>query len=136
MRNECFLYHITKLRYLDSILTNGLLIDSGKNGFVGKSYLKNYYRKYNMQPIFLTNDIDYIIKTQLTKKFLKDSCVLKIDASTLILEDELYYLNSKWYLYYRTEEDMVKNTLEYKNKSFICRENIKPGLIYEERFTE
>ena len=62
--------------------------------------------------------------------------MLKIDASTLILEDELYYLNSKWYLYYRTEEDMVKNTLEYKNKSFICRENIKPGLIYEERFTE
>lgn len=130
------MYHITKLRYLDSILTNGLLIDSGKNGFVNKSYLKNYYRKYNMQPIFLTNDIDYIIKTQLTKKFLKDSCVLKIDASTLILEDELYYLNSKWYLYYRTEEDMIKNTLEYKNKSFICKENIKPSLIYEARFSE
>jgi hypothetical protein len=128
-----FLYHITKLKYLDGILTNGLLINSNKNGFVRKSYLDNYYIKYGLQPIFLTNDVEYIIKTQLTNKFIKDCCVLKIDVSNLILEEEFDYLKNKWYLYYQTKEDMIKNISKYEGKSFICRENIKPNLIYEER---
>ncbi len=128
-----FLYHITKIEFLDGILTNGLLINSNKNGFVRKSYLKNYHIKYGLQPIFMTNDVDYIINTQLTKKFIEDCCVLKIDISTLTIEDEFDYLNNKWNLYYNTKEDMIKNISQYKGKSFICRENIKHNLIYEER---
>jgi hypothetical protein len=56
-----FLYHITKIKYLNDILTEGLLTNSNNNGFVRKSYLEKYYIKYGLQPIFLTNDIDYII---------------------------------------------------------------------------
>ncbi|MFW6225453.1 MAG: hypothetical protein ACOC3V_00675 [bacterium] len=128
-----FLYHITKLKYLDNILINGLLINSNKNGLVKKSYLKKYYTKYGLQPIFLTNDVNYIIKTQLTDDFIKDSCILKINTSTLMLEDEFDYLNNKWYLYYNTKDDMIENISKYVGKSFICRENIKPNLICETR---
>jgi hypothetical protein len=130
MKNSKSLYHITKLKYLDNILINGLLVNSNINGFVIKSYLKNYYIKYGLQPIFLTNDVDYVIRTQLTDDFIKDSCVLRIDTTTLILEDEFDYLNNKWYLYYNTKDDMIKNISKYVGKSFICRENIKSNLIY------
>lgn len=128
-----WLYHITKRKYLDNILTEGLLINSNKNGFVRKSYIKNYLDKYGLQPIFLTNDVDYIIKTQLTDDFYKLCVILKVDVSKLRLEDEFDYLNEKWYLYYQSKDDMIKNISKYLEKSFICRENIKPNLIYEER---
>ena len=128
-----WLYHITKREYLDRILTEGLLINSNKNGFVKKSYLKNYYDKYELQPIFLTNDVDYIVKTQLTDDFLKSCVLLKVEVSDLNLEDEFDYLNEKWYLYYNSKDDMIKNISKYLGKSFICRENINHNLIYEER---
>lgn len=128
-----WLYHITKIEYLNNILTEGLLINSNKNGFVNKSYLKNYYIKYGLQPIFLTNDVDYIINTQLTTKFCKSCVLLKIDASDLKIEDEFSYLNEKWNLYYQSKNDMVKNVSKYLGKSFICIESIKHNLIYEER---
>jgi hypothetical protein len=35
----------------------------------------------------------------------------------LILEDEFDYLNNKWYLYYNTKDDMVKNISKYVGKS-------------------
>lgn len=125
-----YLYHITKYENLDNILKNGLLINSNKNGFVKKEYLPNYKIKYGIQPIFLTNDIDYIIKTQLTESFIKDCCVLKIDISNLDLEDEYNYLKDKWNLYYKTKDDMFINTSHSIGKSFICKENIKPDLIF------
>jgi len=128
-----FLYHITKKKYLDKILTEGLLINSNKNGFVRKSYLEKYHIKYGLQPIFLTNDVDYIIKTQLTDDFCKSCVLLKVNISGLKLEDEFDYLNEKWYLYYYSKDDMINNISKYKGKSFISRENIKPNLIYEER---
>lgn len=128
-----FLYHITKRENLDKILTEGLRINSNKNGFVRKSYIRNYYEKYGLQPIFLTNDFDYIIKTQLTDNFYKSCVLLKVDISSLKLEDEFDYLNKKWYLYYQSKDDMIKNISKYLGKSFICRESIKPNLIYEER---
>jgi len=59
--------------------------------------------------------------------------LLKVEVSTLNLEDEFDYLNEKWYLYYNTKEDMINNISKYKGKSFICKEDIKPNLIYEER---
>lgn len=132
-RVDNFLYHITKRKYLDRILTEGLLINSNKNGFVRKSYLENYHIKYGLQPIFLTNDVDYIIKTQLTNNFYTSCVILNVDVSEIRLEDEFDYLNEKWYLYYQSKYDMVKNISKYIGKSFISRENIKPNLIYEER---
>jgi|688.fasta_scaffold336172_2 hypothetical protein len=128
-----FLYHITKRKYLDRILTEGLLINSNKNGFVRKTYLKNYHIKYGLQPIFLTNDVDYIIKTQLTDDFCKSCVLLKVNISSLKLEDEFDYLNEKWFLYYKSKDDMEKNISKCKGKTFISRENIKPNLIYEEK---
>ena len=128
-----WLYHITKRKYLDNILTEGLLINSNKNGFVSNSYIENYLDKYGLQPIFLTNDVDYIIKTQLTDVFFKSCVLLKVEVSALNLEDEFDYLNEKWYLYYNSKYDMIKNISKYLGKSFICRKSIKPNLIYEER---
>lgn len=128
-----WLYHITKRKNLDKILTEGLRINSNKNGFVRNSYLKNYHIKYGLQPIFLTNDFNYIIKTQLTDYFYKSCVLLKVDVRSLKIEDEFNYLNEKWYLYYKSKDEMIKNVSKYLGKSFICRENIKPNLIYEER---
>jgi hypothetical protein len=118
---------------VDNILTEGLLINSNKNGFVRKSYLVNYYHKYGLQPIFLTNDVNYIVKTQLTNEFCKSCVILKVNVSELKLEDEFDYLNEKWYHYYQSKNDAIKNIFKYLGKSFICRDNIKPNLIYEKR---
>jgi hypothetical protein len=43
------------------------------------------------------------------------------------------YLNEKWYFYYQSKNDMIKNISKYYGKTFVCKENIKPNLIYEER---
>jgi hypothetical protein len=127
-----WLYHITKIKYLDNILTEGLLVNSNKNGFVKRNYLNIYHQKYGLQPIFLTNDVDYIIKSQLTNDFFKKCAVLKVDASDIKLENEYDYLNEKWHLYYQSKNDMIKNISIYNGKSFISRENIKANLIYKQ----
>jgi hypothetical protein len=128
-----YLYHITKLKYLDSILQNGLLINSKNNGFVKKSFINYYHKKYGMQPIFLTNDIEYIVKTQLTKEFIKDCVILKIIVDDIKIEDEYEYLNGKWGLFYTSKEKMIDNLNKHFGRCFICKENIKPELINEER---
>lgn len=86
------LYHITKEKYLTSILTEGLKINSGKTGFCKKDAHKRYRSHYGMQPIFLTNDIEFISKTMLTNDWVKDAVVLKVDV-------ELNEINSSegWY---------------------------------------
>lgn len=64
---ELFNYQTEILKKFKNIKFNvvisyneGLLINSNKNGFVRKSYIKNYLDKYGLQPIFLTNDVDLI----------------------------------------------------------------------------
>ena len=64
------LYHITKGKYLPSILTDGLKINSRKIGFCRKDAHQRYKSTYNMQPIFLTNDIEFICKTMLTNTWV------------------------------------------------------------------
>lgn len=118
------LYHITKNKYIDDILICGLKINSGYCGFVNKFYIKEYYKKYGMQPIILTNNIEYIIKTQLTSKFIKNCSVLSINVNGLYIEDEYKNLNKNWSLYYNSYDDMYDNCKNYYNKSFICKENI------------
>jgi len=88
------LYHITKEKYLPSILTDGLKINSGKTGFCNKSSHSTYKKYYGMQPIFLTNDVDFIIKTMLTSGW-----ILKNKAIILEVNIELNDNNSNcgWY---------------------------------------
>jgi hypothetical protein len=127
------LYHITKAKYLPSIIDNGLICNSKNNGFVDKKYVRSYYDKYLMQPIFLTNDIDFLIKNQLTKNFIKnnDCYVLKINCDNIILEDEYEYLKLNWNKYYCDYNAMINNTKKYFGKTFICKSNINSSLIYE-----
>lgn len=65
------LYHITKEKHLPSILIEGLKVNSGKTGFCKKEVHKDYKFLYEMQPIFLTNDIEFISKTMLTDEWIK-----------------------------------------------------------------
>lgn len=76
------LYHITKEKHLASILIQGLQINSNKIGFCKKESHKRYKEYYNMQPIFLTNDIEFISKTMLTNGWVKKhkAIVLKVDV--------------------------------------------------------
>jgi hypothetical protein len=123
------LYHITKIVYLDNILQNGLLVNSNKNGFVEKSHISEYHKKYGLQPIFLTNDINYIVKTQLTDSFVKDCVVLTVNTDMLNVECEFEYLNDNWMLYYTSKQGMIRDISKHKGKTFICRENIEPKHI-------
>jgi hypothetical protein len=75
------LYHITKEKYINSILTEGLKINSGKTGFCKKDAHQRYKLNYGMQPIFLTNDIEFISKTMLTNGWVRrhNPIVLKVN---------------------------------------------------------
>lgn len=82
------LFHITKEKYLPEILTNGLIINSGKCGFCKKEVHKSYKEKYGMQPIFLTNDIGYIIKTMLTDNWIVKNKIIILEVFNIKLSDE------------------------------------------------
>lgn len=124
------LYHITKKEYLNSILINGLNVNSNKNGFVKKKDIGLYTKKYGMQPLFLTKDLDHTINTQLTKNFLKDCVILKVNVDDSIIEEEFEYLETNWQHTFLTKEHMLK-ALENipRKKTYICRTNIKPESI-------
>jgi hypothetical protein len=123
-----YLYHITKEKYVSNIITNGLQINSNKNGFVHRDYLKYYKDKYGMQPIFLTSDIQYVIDTQLTPEFIqKHRCyVIKIKVDSLQIENEYQYMKDDWQEYY--DIDVINKSWD---KCFICRTNIDFNLIEE-----
>lgn len=128
------LYHITKFEYLPSILTQGLQINSGKNGFVKTQYLPNYYAKYKIQPIFLTSDIDFIVKKDLTKDFVEKNklFVLKFRARKIEVEPEFHYLD--WRELFRDELTygcVIANIKNRIGKTFICRNNIPKELIID-----
>lgn len=74
------LYHITKLKHLDSILTGGLLINSKKTGFCKRDMHKVYKKRYGVQPIYLTNNLEYITTEMLTSEWVKKAIVLKVNV--------------------------------------------------------
>lgn len=76
------LYHITKRKYLTSILTEGLL-PSKKPGIAVR---------LKWDKVFLTNDIKYILECQCGDEWLKhnDCVVLHIDTSELDIEPHKY----------------------------------------------
>ena len=128
-----FLYHLTKEKNLNSILQSGLKINTNKFGFVRKSYKEYYFKKYDMQPIFLTTDVDYCIEKYLTKKFIKlNRChFLKIKNDNLELEDEVQYLIDRWKDWDGSLSEATKNFEKFKGINFICRSNIDKNLIID-----
>ncbi len=80
------LYHITKEKYLNSILTEGLKINSGKTGFCKKDAHQRYKRNYGMQPIFLTDDIEFISKTMLTNGWVRRHNAICLKVNILLNE--------------------------------------------------
>lgn len=121
-----YLYHITKIKNIESILIQGLKVNSRRNGFIRKDYLKYYYEKYGCQPIFLTNDVDFVVKTQLTDEFFSKYCVLKINVDGLILENEYEYLLDSNSVF---DENLIEFIKDYFGKTFITRQNISPERI-------
>jgi len=126
------LYHLTKLSNIPSILIQGLRVNSGimgYQGFLDGSWVrKSYHEKYDMQPVFLTKDIKLIIESQLTSNFIKSNKIvcLSVDVDNLPVEAEYDYIEKRWFLYYKSYEDMKDNL---KNEvtldtTFICRQNI------------
>lgn len=122
------LYHITKSKYLDRIMTEGLKINSNKSGFTtfSREYKKDLCSKYKIQPIFLSSDPYLIANNQLTDDFVKSCVVLKINTKGLLLEDEYEYTfkDNQYKKYYKSRDEALKNLCAYFNKSFICKENI------------
>lgn len=83
------MYHITKIKYLDKILTEGLKTHSLKKGIA--CYAKDsYYEKYGCSPVFLTDNYQVICDTMLTKDWVKDACLLEVDINGLKVEKGFY----------------------------------------------
>ena len=91
-----YLYHITKKKYLQKILTEGLKINSGKTGFCTKDVHSWYKIKYGIQPIFLTNDFEFITKNMLTYDWIKkhEAIVLKVNVEINDINSNIYYFYS------------------------------------------
>src|SRR4051812_23369672 len=73
------LYHITKIKYLESIFKHGL-IPNFEIGFVTTP--SKFYEK----AVFLTDDVDFICSTQLTPQYMHDIAVLNVNCNNLIIE--------------------------------------------------
>jgi len=102
------LYHITKEKYLTSILIEGLKINSNKTGFCKKDAHKRYKSHYGMQPIFLTNDIEFISKTMLTNGWVK-----KNNAVVLKVNVELNEINSSAGWFKDNKDGVVSKEFRY-----------------------
>lgn len=74
------LYHITKKRHLDRIFIEGL--KAGRySRRVGLTC-----RHYMWDKIFLTDNLNHIISTQATERWMKDAIILEVDVKGLIIE--------------------------------------------------
>lgn len=121
------LYHITKEEHLNDIYFDGLKINSNKIGFCRKTVHNDYKKMYNMQPIFLTDDVEYIIKNMLTDNWIKKNkaVVLKINIEL----NNTTSLNFGYFLYdkynhkyipkeYRIFNDILPNNIEFFKKLY------------------
>lgn len=81
--NNMEYYHITKEKYLNSILRHGLKINSNITGFCKKEIHKIYHTLYGMQPIFLTDNIEFVVKNMLTPNWIlkNKAIVLKVNLT-------------------------------------------------------
>ena len=76
-----------KKKYLESILRNGLKTNSGEIGFCPKSQHKWYKKYYTIQPIFLTNDPDYIIESMLTDKWINKNKAILLEVDVDLTDE-------------------------------------------------
>lgn len=109
------LYHITLQKYLNSILTEGLKVNTNHSGFCKKSIIKDYKRLYNSQPIFLTNNIELVSIKMLTKNWVikNNPIALEIKLDENIEDKYKLYTNELFeYRYYKNINPNKINILD------------------------
>lgn len=79
------LYHITRKEYVDSILKDGLVPNHSNIGFV------KHYKEIVSGVIWLTDDVEYIKSTQLTKEWIENSVVLGVNIFGYIVGARVVY---------------------------------------------
>lgn len=123
------LYHITKERHLPKIFTEGLKINSKCTG-IGLD-LSEYKRAFGCQPIFLTNDVDYIINKQCGIKFFKrHKCkILEVVIDNIIIEWEYQYLLDKPNILFSDQTKQENHAKTIPRNTFVCKHNIKPEFL-------
>ena len=102
------LYHITLKKYLPKILAEGLKINCRHNGIsISNLVHKHMLKYYNLIPIFLTNDIKYVVSTMLTEDWIvkNEPVVLEID---LELNEKNHCSSPSWLNY------KIENPKEFK----------------------
>lgn len=123
------MFHITKEQYLESILKNGLKVNCKYKGLTKNN--KELKKKYDgVIPIFLTNDINYVIDNQIGRRNfeLNDYCILEIDIIDIEIEPEFLYLLNDNNLY-KKYQDLINSIEDVFFKTFICKHNIEPNKI-------
>lgn len=106
-------FHFTRIKNLPSIRLEGLRTNSKQRGFVMLDVQERYHRVFGLQPIFLTDDPDWVIEVMLGKS-VKEYVLLGVDASGLVIE-----------------EDLLMDGPCYGEHSFICRSDIGPSRLSE-----
>jgi hypothetical protein len=77
------LYHITPKANLVSIISVGLRSNIGKKGMLSSmDGLEVYHDKYDCQPIFLTNDIEYVTNNMLTLEWIHERSPIALKIHT------------------------------------------------------
>ncbi len=126
------LYHVTRGKYVEDILKNGLKVNSGKNGFISsKTNIQKYYEPlHGIQPIFLSSNYINLVREQLTPSWiLSNQCkVLLVDVSGLKIRNEYHYL-AEW----RKQRGMEAHVPQYCDERFTCLEDISSDRISFER---
>lgn len=115
--------HITKEKNLQSILINGLQINSKQSGFCKKFYHKFYKQKYGLQPIFLTLDYKWICVNQLTKQWIDKHKLYLIEVDVEF--EKIIPIDLK-----QLKEFIIKENIPV-GKNNINKENIMVETIYE-----
>lgn len=113
------IYHITKEKYLPSILVQGLLINSRKTGFCNRSSHSMYKKYYNMQPIFLTNDIELTVNSMLTADWISKNKPILLEVDVKLNEK-----NSSMGWYTISEKNEIKAS-EFRYYNNIPAKDIK-----------
>lgn len=107
------LYHITKEKHLENIFIEGLKINSNKIGFCKKYVHNEYKKKYNMQPIFLTDDVEYIIKNMLTDNWIKKNKAVALKINIEL--NNTTYLNFGYFLYDKYSHKYIPKEYRFFN---------------------
>ncbi len=105
------MFHFTRPQYLPNIASQGLRINTGHSGFCKDSrfIIKQYIELYGVQPVFLTDDPEWVVEKMLGSKRdafeLLEVCVDELPVEFDVLMDG-------------TGDKM------FNNHSFICKSNV------------